>query len=140
LVQGADQAIYSVDGDYFFPDVFRLQVDARFTILHSFPNEPIGNEPLAPLVVARDGLYGITLEGGRFFGGTVFRVSPTCQVGDVNGDGTIDVSDVFALIDYLFAGGAAPLCAGDVNGDSVVSTADVFYLLNFLFAGGPPPI
>jgi hypothetical protein len=28
--------------------------------------------------------------------------------GDVNGDGVVDVSDVFYLINYLFAGGPAP--------------------------------
>jgi len=28
---------------------------------------------------------------------------------DVNGDGAVDVSDVFLLINFLFAGGPAPL-------------------------------
>jgi hypothetical protein len=33
-----------------------------------------------------------------------------CAHGDVNGDGLLDVSDVFYLINFLFAGGAAPTC------------------------------
>jgi photosystem II stability/assembly factor-like uncharacterized protein len=60
--------------------------------------------------------------------------------GDANGDGTIDVADVFYLINALFASGPAPVGAADVNGDGVVDIADVFYLINDLFAGGPPPV
>ena len=51
----------------------------------------------------------------------------------------MDVADVFYLINYLFAGGPAPVCAADANGDGHVDVSDVFYLVNFLFAGGPPP-
>jgi hypothetical protein len=29
--------------------------------------------------------------------------------GDVNGDGIVDISDVFYLINFLFAGGPAPV-------------------------------
>jgi hypothetical protein len=61
--------------------------------------------------------------------------------GDANGDGTINVSDVVYLINYLFIGGPAPvpLAAGDVNCDGIVNVSDVVYLINYLFIGGPPP-
>jgi hypothetical protein len=61
--------------------------------------------------------------------------------GDCNGDGTINVSDVVYLINYLFIGGPAPvpLAAGDVNCDRIVNVSDVVYLINYLFIGGPPP-
>jgi hypothetical protein len=59
--------------------------------------------------------------------------------GDVNGDGTTDVSDVFYLINFLFAGGPAPLFGGNVDGIGGIDVSDVFYLINFLFAGGPAP-
>jgi hypothetical protein len=59
--------------------------------------------------------------------------------GDVNADGVVNVSDVFYLINYLFAGGAAPACSADANGDGSVNVSDVFYLINYLFAGGPAP-
>ena len=59
--------------------------------------------------------------------------------GDVNGDGTPNVQDVFYLINSIFAGGPAPPCSGDVNGDGLTNGSDIFYLINFLFAGGPPP-
>jgi hypothetical protein len=61
---------------------------------------------------------------------------------DANGDGNVDVGDVFSLINSLFAGGD-PLgssCRDDVNGDGLFDVADVFYLINYLFANGPAPI
>ncbi len=60
--------------------------------------------------------------------------------GDVNGDGNVNVADVFYLINYLFAGGAPPLGRANVNGDTTIGVADVFYLINYLFAGGPAPV
>ncbi|HPS79371.1 MAG TPA: leucine-rich repeat domain-containing protein, partial [Thermoanaerobaculaceae bacterium] len=62
------------------------------------------------------------------------------QNGDVNGDGSDNVQDVFFLINYLFAGGPGPVGPGDVNGDGSVNVQDVFYLINYLFAGGPGPV
>jgi parallel beta-helix repeat protein len=60
--------------------------------------------------------------------------------GDVNGDGVVDVADVFYLINFLFAGGPVPKGRANVNGDPAIDVNDVFYLINFLFAGGPPPM
>jgi hypothetical protein len=59
---------------------------------------------------------------------------------DVNGDGVVNVADVFYLINYLFAAGPYPPGIANVSGDSAVNIADVFYLINYLFAGGPPPV
>jgi CSLREA domain-containing protein len=59
--------------------------------------------------------------------------------GDANGDGSIDIADVFFLINFLFAGGPLPPGLANVNEDSAVDIADVFYLINALFAGGPAP-
>jgi CSLREA domain-containing protein len=60
--------------------------------------------------------------------------------GDVNGDGVRDVADIFYLINFLFAGGPAPVGLGDVNGDTKTDAADVFFMINFLFAGGAAPL
>ena len=59
--------------------------------------------------------------------------------GDVNADGVVNVSDVFYLINNIFANGPPPLCSGDVNGDGNYNSLDFLYLINYLFAGGPPP-
>jgi hypothetical protein len=60
--------------------------------------------------------------------------------GDANGDGLLDVADVFYVINFLFASGPQPLGPADVTGDGHVDIADVFYLINNLFAGGPSPV
>jgi hypothetical protein len=69
------------------------------------------------------------------------RIVASSLRGDVNGDGTRDVSDVFALINFLFAAGPAPVstCHGDANDSGTVDVADIFTLINFLFASGPAP-
>lgn len=72
---------------------------------------------------------------------TVTSVGPRF---DPNGDGTITLADVFYLVNYLFAAGAAPqgpsgVLSGDANNDGVVGSADVVYLINYLFAAGPAP-
>ncbi len=59
--------------------------------------------------------------------------------GDVNGDGAVAVSDVFFLINSLFAGGPLPPGLANVNEDASVTVGDVFYLINYLFAGGAAP-
>ncbi|MCB2231707.1 hypothetical protein KQH82_13390 [bacterium] len=63
--------------------------------------------------------------------------------GNVNGDGsdTVDLSDLIYLVNYLFLGGPAPLCAdeADVNADSNTDLSDLIYLVNYLFLGGPAP-
>ena len=65
----------------------------------------------------------------------------SCGVGgDVDGNGSANVVDVFYLINTLFAGGPAAVCSGDVDANGTTNVADVFYLINFLFAGGPAPL
>ena len=66
-----------------------------------------------------------------------FELEP---IGDADGNGVVDVSDVFWLINTLFAAGPVPRGRASVNGDAVIDLADVFYLINYLFAGGDAPI
>jgi len=64
---------------------------------------------------------------------------------DPNGDDTVDPSDIFYLINYLFLGGPAPagtsgpVLSGDANGDGVVDPSDIFYVVFYLFTDGPAP-
>ncbi|MGB8656771.1 MAG: carboxypeptidase regulatory-like domain-containing protein [Candidatus Zixiibacteriota bacterium] len=66
---------------------------------------------------------------------------PSVQVGDVTGNGSIDVADVIFLIGYLYRGGSAPnpLLSGDTNCDGVVNTSDVIRVVNYLFREGASP-
>ena len=65
----------------------------------------------------------------------------TCNCGDANGDGSINISDAVFLLQYIFAGGAAPnpLCHGDANGDGSANVSDAVYLIQYIFAGGAAP-
>ena len=64
--------------------------------------------------------------------GTVNEKAVT--IGDVNMDGSVNITDVIALIDYLLSGDSESidLLAADVYQDNVVSIADVTALIDFL--------
>lgn len=68
--------------------------------------------------------------------------------GDVDQDGAFNIVDAFAIFDFLFLGGEAPVCkeAADANNDAQVQISDGIQLLGYLFLGtaapaepGPPP-
>ena len=63
-------------------------------------------------------------------GGTVLR-------GDVNGNGSVTIADVTALIDYLLSSNATGVNVGaaDCNNDTHVTIADVTALIDFLLSG-----
>lgn len=62
--------------------------------------------------------------------------------GDANGSGQVDLGDVVYIVNYIFAGGAAPspLRTGDVNGDCRINLSDAVYLIAYIFADGTPPV
>jgi len=62
-------------------------------------------------------------------------------MGDLNGDGVVDVLDVIVLIGTAFEGQTPPngMASADVNGDCVVDVFDVIYLIDYTFSGGPAP-
>ena len=53
--------------------------------------------------------------------------------GDVNGDGSVNISDVTTLIDMLLGNGSTSPAA-DVNGDGSVSISDVTTLIDMLLS------
>ena len=63
--------------------------------------------------------------------------APAGQMGDVNNNGTINVADVTALINYVLShndeGIYLPNC--DVNGDSLITIGDVTMLINYVLSG-----
>ncbi len=61
--------------------------------------------------------------------------------GEVNGDGSIDVSDPVRLLLILFVGLFTLDCpdSADANDDGEVDIADAIFLLNYLFQGGRRP-
>lgn len=59
--------------------------------------------------------------------------------GDVNVDGSVDISDASALIDYLLGSPVEPfsIAAADVDEDGEVAISDVTVLIDFLLSGEP---
>jgi len=62
---------------------------------------------------------------------------PAVLIGDVNKDGSVSISDVTALIDYLLNEDASQIdiLAADVNDDNSVSISDVTSLIDMLLDG-----
>jgi len=61
--------------------------------------------------------------------------------GDTNTDGSLDISDAIAILSFLFANAASPLCpdAADTNDDGGLDISDAVALLLYLFASGEIP-
>ena len=57
--------------------------------------------------------------------------------GDVNGDGSVNISDVTSLIDYLLSGNASGvnLTSADCSQDGSVNISDVTTLIDYLLSG-----
>ena len=55
--------------------------------------------------------------------------------GDVNGDGSVNISDVTALIDLLLGGGTISNPVADTNQDSSINISDVTALIDYLLSG-----
>ena len=59
--------------------------------------------------------------------------APECLVGDINGDGNIDLLDVMPFVDAIANGEVS--CEADINGDGAVDLLDVQPFIDLL-AGG----
>ncbi len=60
--------------------------------------------------------------------------------GDANADGSFNIADAIAILDYVFFGSfASCLSAYDANDDGGLDIGDAVYGLSTLFSGGSPP-
>ena len=62
--------------------------------------------------------------------------------GDINHDGSIDITDLTFFVDYMFGGGPPPPCLeeADLNNDGTIDITDLTYLVDYMFGGGPAPV
>ncbi|MBI4600958.1 MAG: chitobiase/beta-hexosaminidase C-terminal domain-containing protein, partial [Planctomycetes bacterium] len=66
---------------------------------------------------------------------------PAFVRGEVNQDGTVDISDSVSVLFHLFRGGFAVPCrkAADADDSGTIDITDALYGLAYIFRGGPPP-
>ncbi|MBK7093216.1 MAG: dockerin type I repeat-containing protein [bacterium] len=66
---------------------------------------------------------------------------PDYICGDADNSGSVNISDVVRIINYIFSGGTVPdpLESADVDCNSSVTISDVVYLISHIFSGGPVP-
>jgi protocatechuate 3,4-dioxygenase beta subunit len=95
----------------------------------------------ASMVMYHDGFYPdpIWVVSGKASGVNINL--PPVVVGDVTGEGSVDLGDVVFLINYLYKSDLAPnpLMTGDLNCDGALNLGDVVYLISYLYKSGSPP-
>ncbi len=70
--------------------------------------------------------------------------SPGCcdLAGDFTNDGSVDITDLTGMVDFMFGGGPPAPCndEADINGDNTIDISDLTYRVDFMFGGGPVPV
>jgi hypothetical protein len=61
--------------------------------------------------------------------------------GDVDANGSLEITDAVAILSFLFQGGGTPPCleAGDIDNNGETDITDAVNDLGYLFLGAPPP-
>ena len=114
----------------------------------------VGPEPVGGYQIEMEGYFTFTpdaADNGQSFDFEVEVVDPCdgadfCQFtvevdipicGDVNNDGSANITDAVHIISYIFSGGPPPnpLFVGDVNCDGITNISDPIYLIGYIFSG-----
>lgn len=82
--------------------------------------------------------------GSGFWSGPFSGSCCIGTTGDLNADGKPNtILDLTFIVDYIFRGGAYPLCPfeGDLDGNgSILTIIDLTYIIDFIFRGGDSPV
>lgn len=65
-------------------------------------------------------------------GMAAYRLSPTALFGDVNRDGSVDVTDVTTLINMVLGSTPVDMEVADIDGNGTVDVTDVTLLINYI--------
>ena len=63
---------------------------------------------------------------------------PAALLGDVDDDGSVDIADVVALIDYVLSGVPVNEANSDVDGDGTITIADIVALIDIILTAPRP--
>ena len=128
-----------------------LQLTAELQPIEAMHNEVLwGSSNPAVAIVSNDGLVtaiapgtatitAMTTDGSNLSASCIVTVYNEMQ-GDVDGNGSINISDVTSLIDYLLSGDASAfiLTNADCDGSGNVNISDVTTLIDYLLSGNWP--
>ncbi|MDQ4141976.1 MAG: Ig-like domain-containing protein, partial [Bacteroidota bacterium] len=80
LVKGKDGNFYGVTtagGQNSVGTIYRITPNGDYKVLHNYGFDEIGDTPKRSLTLGKDGnLYGTTMNGGDWFNGTIYKVTP----------------------------------------------------------------
>jgi len=63
------------------------------------------------------------------------------KCGDINSDGTIDITDAVYLINFIYSNGPTPdqIKTAETNCDNEINISDIVYLINYIYTNGNEP-
>ncbi|RDC63661.1 choice-of-anchor tandem repeat GloVer-containing protein [Adhaeribacter pallidiroseus] len=80
LVKHPDGNFYGVTsygGDNYSGTIYRITSTGKYQVIHHYGFDAVGNTPKRSLMLGKDGnLYGTTMNGGDWFNGTIYQVTP----------------------------------------------------------------
>ncbi|MEZ5359255.1 MAG: S8 family serine peptidase [Candidatus Zixiibacteriota bacterium] len=135
-LEGTDSGFYTIDPPYVELGADDCPVDVRIDM-----ELPVDAAPGARMTLD----VAAVIEGDTIGGITVYKeMEEDCCVvpGDVNNDGNCNIGDAVYLINHIFKGGPAPVCANaaDVNSDCSINIGDAVYIIQYIFRGGALPV
>ncbi|MCA8959593.1 MAG: hypothetical protein KDC38_03730 [Planctomycetes bacterium] len=112
-----------------FPTGFQVPFESLGATVTSSPNSVRGIEDVGNVLYVCNGAVNTLFKMLLAPGGNNFIR------GDANQDTLVDTSDPIFVLDYLYSGGVAPICAdaADSNDDGKVDLSDALYLIFHLF-------
>jgi|GEM_PF-6352294 len=143
------QMIYDYNSATYGDNIYNYTADAELTTIEGYGNEGLAYQDSLVwnycLAYSDTGyVFDFTTYNKIYFtdGTKFFEVAADhdYDLGDVNHDGSVDITDVTALIDRVLAGQETPdtccdIC-GDINGDNIIDITDVTGLIDLVLSGG----
>ena len=63
---------------------------------------------------------------------------PDCEeidLGDINGDDSVDILDIVILVNYILSGDTSELDGADINNDGTINIQDIVVTINLVLSG-----
>lgn len=118
IIRGANSK--NTGGHFFVADGYRKK-DSKFHINWGWSGSYNGYFALAALTPTQANDY-------TYYKWVIEGIKPDYYLGDINGDGTINITDAMLILDRINNGDTSII--GDVNSDGTISVADMMLVIN----------